>query len=96
VLYTQLAEVQRTGQIRVPTPRAAQVGRIDLDDSRAYARDYNDATLSCRIMRGAGERVGHRDLLLAQDSEQDETLVSHLMEQVAKRVVKETSRTSSE
>jgi len=88
VLYTKLTEVQRADEIAIPRPSAIEVGQI-WGDSRAYPRDYNDVTLTYRVTREGRRENWSSGIVGAHDNEDDQTLVSQLLDQVAKRVAKE-------
>jgi hypothetical protein len=89
VLYTKLTEVQHPNEVALPRPSAAEVARVDVGDPRAYPPDYNNATLTYRVMRDGRQEDWTSGILSESGAEDDQMLVSQLMDQVARRVAKE-------
>jgi len=91
VLHTTLTDVQKAGvpRISVPPPTAIEVGSINVGDRRAYPPDYNNATVTYRIIRNGNPKAWSSGIVTAQDAQSDEVLVTQLMDQIAKRVASE-------
>jgi len=86
VVYTNLTEVLRAGapEIIIPPPSAVEVGGVS--DPRAYPADYHSATVTYRMVRSGDIANWASGLVSAHAQLPEETLVSQLMDQVARRV----------
>ena len=89
VLYTNLTEVLRAGapEIIIPPPGAVEVGGVS--DPRAYPADYHGATVTYRMVRSGEIANWVSGLVSAHAQLSEETLVSQLIDQVARRVANE-------
>jgi hypothetical protein len=90
VLHTNLTDVVPTdaSRVSVPPPSAVEIGRIGIGDPRD-PRDTNDVTVTYRIVRNGNPKNWSSGIVSAKDSQQEEALVSQLMDQIAKRVASE-------
>ncbi|HXW93725.1 MAG TPA: hypothetical protein VEK33_24455 [Terriglobales bacterium] len=88
VLYTNLTRVQRPGEISVPPAGAVGAG-VRLGDAQAYPPDYRSATIEYRITEAGDPHPWTSGVVTAQEPQQEETLVSELMDQIASRVASE-------
>jgi hypothetical protein len=90
VLYTSLTQVLPAGapQVSLPPAGAVQTG-ARMGDARAYPPDYHSATAEYRIMRAGDPQTWASGMVTGQGPQQEENLVSQLMDQIADRVASE-------
>jgi hypothetical protein len=88
VLYTNLTRVQRAGEISVP-PAGAVAAGARVGDAQAYPADYHSATIEYRVTQAGDPHTWTSGMVTAQEPQQEETLVSELMDQIASRVASE-------
>jgi hypothetical protein len=85
VLYTNLVEIQKVREVSVPPAGAVAAGGR-FGDARADPPDYHSATIGYQVMRAGDPQEWSSGMVTAQEAQQEDTLVSGLMIEIANRV----------
>ena len=90
ILHTNVVELidAGTSDIGIPRPRSIDAGSTR-DDPRPIASNDNRATVSYRIMRAGELEEWASGVVTEHEPLPDAVLLSHLMDQIANRVVNE-------